>query len=115
MVLYRRKKLVNCDSPCSTEMSRVLIELPALTGSDAASDCQRRKFTDRIQKGSESKQLLVNIEIYEVFRKGDIQKATGFTNKFIYGDKASLNLVQVRANKWNLMKNKATLQLPARR
>ena len=115
VVLYKRNKLIKCESLCSAEMASELIGFHALTGADAVSGFyghSKKSIYTKIQKNHERQQMLLTIGKNENISQIDINNAKKFVIKFMYSDKSSCNFAQARAKKWKQMKNKTTLQLP---
>ena len=80
-------------------MASVLIGFHALTGADADSGFyghSKKTIYTKIQKNREGQQMLLNIGKNENISKIDMNNAIKFVIKFMYSDKTSCNLAQVR-------------------
>ena len=72
VVLYRRNKLIKCQSLCSAEMAPVLIGFHALTGADAVSGFyghSKKTIYTKIQENREGNKCYSILERMKKFHK----------------------------------------------
>ena len=115
LLLYRKKEILLCKQLFPEDMTSVIISLHALTGADAVSGFyghSKKPIYEKVKKSEEAKQLITNLEMYDILSEEDIKKSSMFLINFIYPDKTSLTISQARSKKRKAMKNKTTLRLP---
>ena len=84
---------------CSKEISKIIVPLRVITGCDVMSSffgVGKRTVWKRVQKSTEAQMFLTNLS-HENLNK--------FVIKYIYDDKVSTTLTQMRAQKWKNIKN----------
>lgn len=75
-------------------------------------DIQKRPKIKKIKKSSEAQKLVSNLGKHDRLSEDDIMKCSKYLVKYIYRDKEITTIVEARARKLRVMKNKTTLRLP---
>ena len=100
LYIKRKNATINCKELCSKEMTKIVIPLHIVTGCDVTSSffgIGKITVWKRVQKSKEARELLSNLSQDNLNR---------FTIKYIYNDKSSNSLGEMRAQKWKRMKTK---------
>ena len=100
LALKRKTRIIDCKQLCSEEMSKVVIPLHVVTGCDVTSSffgVGKKTVWLRVEKNVEARQLLSNL---------NQDNLTKFVIRYIYNDKNSSSLSEMRLRKWKKMKSK---------
>lgn len=93
-----------------------IISFHAITGADSICSfyghSKKTEDKKKTKKSSEAQKLVSNLGKHDRLSEDDIMKCSKYLVKYIYRDKESTTIVEARARKLRLMKNKITLRLP---
>ena len=122
LTVKRKKEIIDCKTLCSREMAKIVVPLHVATGCDVvvplhvatgcdvvvplhvATGCDavssffgigKKTVWARVEKSAEARDLLSNLSQ---------ENLNTFVIKYIYNDKLSKNLGEMRCNKWKRMK-----------
>ena len=100
LTVKRKKVIIDCKTLCSKEMAKIVVPLHVATGCDAVSSffgIGKKTVWAGVAKSAEARNLLSNLS------QENLNK---FVIKYIYNDKLSKSLGEMRCKKWKKMKNK---------
>lgn len=115
LLLKRKQHLYNCTDMCSKEITRILVPLYVLTGTDVTSGFfahGKKTIYDRVACSDTAKALLLGLGQELIVSKAVISEVVEFTMRYIYNDTKSKTLGEARSSKWLQMKRKHTARLP---
>ena len=114
--IQSKKSSFYCNKLCSPELALIIIQLHVLTSSDSTSG-----FLGR-DKNVVVKNVLKNIEDAKLLQddlgksltmpEAVYKKIILFVLRYVYNDKRSSNIAELRSLVWRRMKNKSTERLP---
>ena len=100
LAIKRKKGVFDCQQLCSEKMANVVIPLHIITGCDSISSffgIGKKTVWKRVEKSDEAQMLLSNLSLANIDK---------FIIKFVYNDKSSTTLGEMRYEKWRKMKTK---------